>query len=182
MRAGRPSLTFLQKIFGGGPDRTAMLPLYNQLAAAGRDPDWYLSGGVPDTLDGRFDILSALMALMLVRLEREPARDVQQGAALLTELFVDDMDGTLRQIGIGDLVVGKHMGRMMGALGGRLGAFRTALGDPVRMRTAVARNIFHEAPPSDAALDNVTGRLANWSLLLDGTQAARLIEGEMPQP
>ena len=181
MRAGRPELTFLQRIFGG-PDRAAMLPLYNQLAAAGRDPGWYLAGGVPDTLDGRFDILSALMALMLIRLEREPARDVQQGAALLTELFVDDMDGTLRQIGVGDLVVGKHMGRMMGALGGRLGAFRTALGDDERMRAAVTRNVFHETPPSAEAVEIVAGRLANWSLLLDGTQAARLLKGEMPQP
>lgn len=159
-----------------------MLPLYNQLVTAGRDPDWYLAGGVPDTLDGRFDILSALMALMLIRMEREPARDARQGAALLTELFVDDMDGTLRQIGVGDLVVGKHMGRMMGALGGRLGAFRAALGDDAAMRAAVTRNIFHEAPPSEQAVDSVAGRLANWSLLLDGTQSARLLKGEMPRP
>jgi cytochrome b pre-mRNA-processing protein 3 len=137
---------------------------------------------VPDTLDGRFDLLAALMALVLLRLEREQGRDVQQGAAMLTELFVEDMDGTLRQIGIGDLVVGKHMGRMVGALGGRLGAFRTAAGDPAAMRAAAKRNIFHEAPPSEAALDFVAGRLANFSLLLDGTQASSLLQGRLPTP
>lgn len=159
-----------------------MLPLYNQIVAAGRDPAWYLEGAVPDTLDGRFDILAALMSLVLIRLEREPAREVQQATAMLAETFVDDMDGTLRQIGIGDLVVGKHMGRMMGALGGRIGAFRSARGDREAMRAAVRRNIFHEDPPSQEALDFVAGRLADWSLMLDGTQPATLIEGAMPRP
>jgi cytochrome b pre-mRNA-processing protein 3 len=175
-------VSILQKIFPRGPDRAELLPLYEAIVAAGRHPAWYLEGGVPDTLDGRFDLLAALMALVLLRLEREPARQVQQGAAMLTELFVDDMDGTLRQIGIGDLVVGKHMGRMVGALGGRLGAFRTAAGDPQVFRAAVKRNIFHEVPPSQAALDHVAGRLANWALLLDGTQADALIAGRMPTP
>jgi len=175
-------LSLLQRIFRPGPDRAALLPLYNQVVAAGRDPAWYLEGGVPDTLDGRFDMLAVLMALLLLRLEREPAREVQQAAALLTELFVDDMDGTLRQIGIGDLVVGKHMGRMVGALGGRLGAFRSAAGDPAAMRQAVKRNIFHEAPPSEAALETVSGRLIQWALLLDGTQADSLVQGRMPTP
>ena len=49
-------------------------------------------------------------------------------SVLLTEIFIDDMDGTLRQIGIGDYVVGKHVGRMMGALGGRLTAFARRAG------------------------------------------------------
>ena len=141
-----------------------------------------MSGAPEFSRPQRIDMLSALMALMLIRLEREPACEVQQGAALLTELFVDDMDGTLRQIGIGDLVVGKHMGRMMGALGGRLGAFRAAAGDGVAFRAAVKRNIFHEEPPSAAALDHVAGRLANWSLLLDGTQAKSLLVGQVPTP
>jgi cytochrome b pre-mRNA-processing protein 3 len=182
VRPGDIILSLLKKLFAGGPDRAEMLPLYNAVVAAGRDPAWYLEGGVPDTLDGRFDILAALMALMLLRLEREPSRQVQQGAAMLTELFVDDMDGTLRQIGIGDLVVGKHMGRMVGALGGRLGAFRTAGSDANAFRAAVKRNIFHETPPSEAALDHVAGRLANWALLLDGTQADSLLAGRMPTP
>lgn len=179
---GRPPLSLLQRIFRPGPDRAELLPLYNEIVTAGRDPAWYLDGGVPDTLDGRFDILAALMALVLLRLEREPARPIQLATAMLTELFVEDMDGTLRQIGIGDLVVGKHMGRMVGALGGRLGAFRTAAGDPAAMRAAVKRNIFHEAPPSEVALDFVAGRLERWALMLDGTQAESIVQGRMPSP
>jgi cytochrome b pre-mRNA-processing protein 3 len=47
--------------------------------------------------------------------------------ALLTELFVEDMDGQLRESGVGDVVVGKHIGKLMAVLGGRLGALRAAL-------------------------------------------------------
>ena len=74
---------------------------------------------------------------------------------LLTEIFIDDMDGTLRQIGIGDYVVGKHVGRMMGALGGRLDAPSGGARRP--FEAAVRRNIFHESPPSDEAVAFVAG-------------------------
>ena len=81
---------------------------------------------MPDTIDGRFDMVAAVTALVLLRLEAEGEAGAGR-SVLLTEMFIDDMDATLRQIGIGDYVVGKHVGRMMSALGGRLGAFREAL-------------------------------------------------------
>ena len=62
----------------------------------------------------------------------------------LTELFVDDMDGQLRQEGVGDVVVGKHIGKLMSVLGGRLGAYRSALQDvsnPTALADAAARNL-----------------------------------------
>jgi cytochrome b pre-mRNA-processing protein 3 len=134
---------------------------------------------VPDTLNGRFDMLSAVMALVLLRLER--AGEAARGpAVLLTEIFVEDMDGSLRQIGIGEYVVGKHVGRLMGALGGRLAAFRAAeggsLADPVR------RNIFHDAPSSDEALALVAERLERLRDALDATPAETLLEGDLPRP
>ena len=108
---------FWKRWLGGGaaaqPD-----PLYAAIVAQARAPDWYVAGAVPDTIDGRFDMVATVLALVLLRLEAEPAG--LAASARLTEQFVTDMDGQLREIGIGDVVVGKHMGRMMGALGGRL--------------------------------------------------------------
>ena len=72
------------------------------------------------------------------------------------------MDGTLRQIGIGDYVVGKHVGRMMSALGGRLGALREGRAQG-SLREAVARNIFHGSPPAEAALAFVAGGLERFA-------------------
>ena len=123
-------MSFLSRILGGGrSDRARMLPLYEQVVATGRDPAWYREGEVPDTIDGRFDVIAAVMALVLLRLEREQDGNTRRAATLLTETFIEDLEGSLRQIGIGDLVVGKQMGKLMGALGGRLGAFREAVGD-----------------------------------------------------
>jgi cytochrome b pre-mRNA-processing protein 3 len=59
----------------------------------------------------------------------------------LTELFVTDMDGQLRESGVGDLVVGKHIGRLMSVLGGRLGAYRAALAGQEDLGAALERNL-----------------------------------------
>src|SRR3546814_20179510 len=74
------------------------------------------------SVDGRFDMLALVMTLVLLRLDSE-GEPLRQAAVDLTERFIDDMDGQLRQIGIGDFVVGKHVGKMMGALGGRMDAY-----------------------------------------------------------
>jgi cytochrome b pre-mRNA-processing protein 3 len=172
-------LSLLQRIFGDNRPRAAMMPLYNAIVAAGRDPAWYRDGAVPDTIDGRFDILAALTALVLLRLESEgePGRDP---SVLLTEIFVEDMDGTLRQIGIGDYVVGKHVGRMMGALGGRLAAFRPAMTEGTDFELPVRRNLFHEAPPSEEALAFVAGRLERFAGALKAQPLDALLAGAMP--
>jgi cytochrome b pre-mRNA-processing protein 3 len=169
-------VSFLQQIFGSAKKRDPLQPLYSALVAEGRDPFWYRQGQVPDTVDGRFDMLASVTALALLRLEAEDPAG-REPAALLTELFVEDMDQNLRQIGIGDYVVGKHIGRLMGALGGRLGAFRGAtthdLSSPVR------RNVFHDAPPSEDAVTLVAERLAKLRVRLAATPLDSLMAGRI---
>jgi cytochrome b pre-mRNA-processing protein 3 len=166
-------LSFLRRIFGGTGRREALAPLYRAVVARGRDPYWYRDGAVPDTLDGRFDVLAAVLAIVLVRLDAdgEPARGP---SVLLTEIFIDDMDATLRQIGIGDYVVGKHVGRMMAALGGRLAAFRA--GDTA---AAVRRNLFHDSPPGEEVVGAVAARLDAFAAALAATPLAALLAGEL---
>ena len=108
-----------------GRENEAALPLYAAVVARARAPHWYDQGAVPDTVDGRFDMIAAILSFVLLRLERE--QEAAGTSARLTERFVDDMDGQLREIGIGDIIVGKHIGRMMSMLGGRLGAYRDGL-------------------------------------------------------
>src|SRR3546814_16348835 len=82
-------------------------------------------------------MISLVLALVLHRIDDDP----EQGLAgvQLTELFVNDMEGQMRQIGFVDMVVGKQVGRMMSALGGRLGAYRAADGT-VELREALLRS------------------------------------------
>src|SRR3954471_4193533 len=138
----------LDRLFGR-KDRDALTPLYNAVVTEARRPAWYREGQVPDTLDGRFDMVAAVLSLVLLRLEEEgePGR---APSAYLTEIFVEDMDGELRERGIGDIVVGKHIGRMMGALGGRLGALRDAFAGG-SLDDVIARNIYRGTPPNPEA-------------------------------
>jgi cytochrome b pre-mRNA-processing protein 3 len=177
----RLPLPLLSRLFGERRERSALRPLYDSVVAAAREPAWYREGGVPDTLEGRFDMVSAMLALVLLRLEAEGEAAKPESVAL-TEIFIDDMDGTLRQIGIGDFVVGKHVGKLVGALGGRLGALREALNGDSPLEPAVRRNLFRDGPASDAQLAWVSARLRLLHQRLAGTAMEPLLAGAFPQP
>ena len=133
-------MTLLDRLFRPAPDpRAALRPLWRAVVATAREPAWYRECGVADTVTGRFDTITLVLAVVLLRLER--AGD-GAAAARLTEWFVEDMDAQLRQSGVGDLVVGKHVGKLMATLGGRIGALRAALpGRDGSLAEAIGRNV-----------------------------------------
>ncbi len=156
--------------------RTTLAPLYAAVVARARQPEWYLNG-VPDTFDGRFDMVASILALVLLRLERE-GEATRQPQVLLAETFVDDMDGVLRQMGVGDLMVGKHVGKMMGALGGRLTAYRDALGSG-DMVQVVRRNIFRDNAAPNAHVAFVADRLHDVAREVDAVPLDALLAGRI---
>jgi len=162
---------------GKAPDRDAALPLYHAVVARARQPHWYLEGAAPDTLDGRFDMVAAITAFVLLRLEDDPA--AAQMSAHLTERFIDDMDAQVRQIGFGDMVVGKQVGRMMGMLGGRLGAYREGVAHDT-LDEALARNLWRGDPPAAAAVAHVRDRLLAFHAALKAVPLDALDRGELP--
>jgi cytochrome b pre-mRNA-processing protein 3 len=134
-------LTFLSRLFGKREDDLAYIrPLWHRVVEIAREKAWYADYGIADTVPGRFDAITLVLALVLLRMEADEG--LMEASVRLTEVFVDDMDGQLRQSGIGDLVVGKHVGKLMGTLGGRLGTLREALpkGDDA-LTEVVARNV-----------------------------------------
>ncbi len=176
-----PAPSLLSRLFGRTDARERMRGLYNAVIAEGRAEHWYAQGEVPDTLDGRFDMIVVILAQVLLRLEREGKA---QESVWLTELFVDDMDGQLRQEGIGDVVVGKHVGRMMSALGGRIAAYRVGLGDEASpsgpaLREALVRNLYRGQAPDAGALAHVErGIVAGWERRL-AVPLDRLLAGDI---
>lgn len=170
-------MSLLQRLFGKTePDpKTGLVPLYNQVVATARLPHWYVEGQVPDSVDGRFDMVAAILTLVLLRLEDDNSN--AQAMAYLTELFVDDMDGQLREFGIGDIIVGKHIGRIMGALGGRLGAFREALADETKLDDAILRNIYRSETADPAALTHVRDGLLAVERSLGAQLPEMIVEG-----
>ena len=165
-----------RKLFKSEPDaREARRPLWNAVVATARAPHWYAEGGVPDTLDGRFDMISLVMALVLHRIDEDPGHGL--AGVQLTELFVNDMDGQMRQIGFGDMVVGKQVGRMMSALGGRLGAYRAADGSD-ELRQALIRNLWRGQDPDEAGLAHVMADVAALRMTLAATPVADLVAAD----
>ena len=171
-------MSFLTRIFGDRKERQALRTLYDAAVRVGREPGWYLEGGVPDTMTGRFDVISSVVALVLLRLETE-GEAARKESMLLTELFIDDMDASLREAGTGDLVVGKRVGKLMSALGGRLGAYRDALAGEGDLDAAVRRNVFRESPPSDGVVPVVAERLRALHARLAGIPCEQLLKGEL---
>ena len=134
-------MSFLARLFGARQDdRDTVRELWHRTVAIAREKEWYRDCGVADTLAGRFDMITLVLSLVMLRMEHEEA--LIAPSARLTELFVEDMDGQLREQGVGDVVVGKHIGKLMGTLGGRLGAYREGLaGGELAMADAVRRNV-----------------------------------------
>ncbi|MCW1384043.1 hypothetical protein OLX02_14565 [Novosphingobium sp. KCTC 2891] len=134
-------MSLLSRLFGQTQDdRAVARPLWHKVVEIAREKEWYRDCGVADTVGGRFDAITLILSLVLLRMERE--QELIEPSVRLTELFVEDMDGQLRESGVGDLMVGKHVGKLMGTLGGRLGAYREALeAGEQAMAEAAARNI-----------------------------------------
>jgi cytochrome b pre-mRNA-processing protein 3 len=171
------ALKLLKSLFARNKGRDALAPLYRAVVAEARQPHWYRDGKVADTMDGRFEMVTALTALAIVRLDAAGA-DGRVPAVMLTEIFVDDMDGQLRQEGVGDIVVGKHIGRMMAALGGRMEAYRTGLEGP-GLDEALVRNLYRTEHPGDAALAHGASSLRAYWQRLVATPLDALLAGEI---
>ncbi len=146
-------MSFLSRLLGTGADPSEQLrPLWFRVVEVSRLPEYYARCGVADTVEGRFDMVVHVLALVMLRMEKTGS--LRRKTAQLTELFVTDMDGQLRESGVGDIVVGKHMGRLMSALGGRLGALREALAstEDGALAAALERNIHWSDTPDPAGL------------------------------
>jgi cytochrome b pre-mRNA-processing protein 3 len=126
--------------------------LYGAAVAAARDPHLYLGLGVPDSLDGRFDAISLHVYLLIRRLNTEAEPGPVLAQALFDAMFLD-MDINLREMGVGDMSVGKRNRAMWEAFHGRSAAYSRAWDNPAQLETAIARNFWRDAdaPAGSAA-------------------------------
>jgi cytochrome b pre-mRNA-processing protein 3 len=126
--------------------------LYCQAVAAAREPWFYTSLGVPDTLDGRFDMVGLHVILLIRRLQAMPAPGPEVAQAVFDAMF-SDMDVSLREMGVSDLSVGKRVRAMWEALHGRAAAYQEPLaaGDAAALAAALARNVFRDAAATGKA-------------------------------
>ena len=117
--------------------------LYIATVKQARQPFLYTKFGVPDTFEGRFNMISLHIFLVLRRLKSNYTRSAKTSQALFDVMFAD-MDQSLREIGVGDLSVGKNVKAMAASFYGRVSAYEKALRDEsdVLLIDAINRNVF----------------------------------------
>jgi cytochrome b pre-mRNA-processing protein 3 len=124
------------------PSRGTIEAIYGMIVTQVREPLFYRDFGVPDTVNGRFDLLVLHLWLVLRRLQ-----PIEGGAGLsqaLFDHFCDDMDANLREMGVGDLTVPKRMQAFGEAFYGRTAAYDLALTDgDEALAQAVCKNILN---------------------------------------
>ncbi len=170
-------MSFITRFLGIGRDpRDALRPLWHSVVATSRESQWYEECEAQDTVDGRFDMITLVLCLVLMRMEN--SQELAPSTGPLTELFVEDMDRQLRDSGVGDLMVGKTMGKLMSALGGRLGSLRAALGKPddTALAAVLDRNMRVDGEGLPLALAARTRELYT---ALQAQDDAALLEGRL---
>ncbi len=114
--------------------------LYASAFNHARSTRFYVEYDVPDTLDGRFDLLLVHLFLIINRMQGEGRKGAQLAQALFDTTFAD-MDQGLRENGIGDMGLPKHMRRMMLAFNGRMHSYAEGL-DKGNLEQVLARNLY----------------------------------------
>ena len=156
--------------------------LYGTIVAQARLPCFYRDYVVPDTVNGRFDLIVLHLAVAVDRLEADPK--LRPLGQRLFDRFCQDMDHNLREMGVGDLSVPKEMQRIGEAFYGRAQAYRAALAAP-RQETlveALKRNIYSNTPSVPSAPARLAAYMREAVLGVGAQSPAELLAGTLRWP
>lgn len=170
----------IPQLFKESSAKRAAHRIYITLVEQSRRPAFYLSCGVEDTPDGRFDMIAMHAALVLRRLRR----DGQTTAELAQELFdlmFADMDQNLREMGVGDIGVGKRVKGMAQGFYGRLAAYDAGLQatDDETLKSALRRNLFRATVPADCHVAAIAQYMRRESAAMEAQPTDTFIEGSV---
>ncbi|MGO1117265.1 ubiquinol-cytochrome C chaperone family protein [Rhodovibrionaceae bacterium A322] len=143
-------LGFFERLFPGNANEDSARLLYERIVAQSRLEAFYRDCKVPDTVDGRFELLVLHVFLVLNRLKASHAQTSELGQTLF-DIMVYDLDQSLRVSGVGDLKIGPKLRQMTEAFYGRISAYDAGLLDSDEtgaLKAALERNLYGttEAP------------------------------------
>jgi cytochrome b pre-mRNA-processing protein 3 len=179
-------MSWFTKLFRPETNKAAVERLYAVLVAQAREPAFYREGRVPDSLDGRFELVALHAFLVLRRLKGEGPDGARLAQDLFDHMFVD-MDESLREIGVGDLSVGKRVKAMAKAFYGRAAVYDAALANGAEepLEQALARNLYGTLKSQEGLPLAAMGRyFRRAAAQIDELPAKALLEGriEFPEP
>jgi cytochrome b pre-mRNA-processing protein 3 len=172
----------LFRFLSPSPSQDVAALLYGHAVAQARDPDFYAAGGVPDTLDGRFDMVCLHVFLLLHRLKRDGTAGGALGQRLFDRMFAD-LEMNMRELGVSDYGIGHRMKAMAAAFYGRIAAYEEGLaGGEAALRQALGRNLFGTAQADEATLDRMARYVAAVAAALDAQDSGSLAAGSVAFP
>ena len=175
-------MSIFNRLFGKDPMAPVGERLYAALVEAARRPALYDERGAPDTVDGRFDMITMHAVLLIRRLNEGGQAGRAAGQAVFDRMF-RDMDDALREMGIGDTSVGKKIKKMAEAFYGRANAYKTALdaGDADALSETIERNMLDELDRAGPAARRLADYMLKADAALQQQSPEALIEGERPR-
>lgn len=142
----------LASLFRRHPHRGNAYKAYTAIVEQARLPAFFLAQEVPDTVDGRFELIALHVFLVLNRLKADHAATADFAQELFDAMFAD-LDRGLREMGASDIGVGRHVKEMAKGFYGRIVAYEDGLaGDETRLREALLRNLYGTVKPSGASV------------------------------
>lgn len=154
--------------------------LYAALVRKARDPKFYTDLAVPDTVDGRFDMI-VIHAMLVMRRLSEKREEVNTTGQRLFDLMFLDMDRSLREMGVGDMSVGKHVKKMAKAFYGRAAAYEMGMdGEAELLPNVIRLNLYrHNEAPSDDVLNRMASYFQRASAHLAQQPVADIAAGKI---
>jgi len=168
-------------LFRRTPWDPTITSLYGTIVAQARAPAFYQIYGVPDTVNGRFEMVVLHTVILLHRLRAEPALMGPLGQAIF-DMFCNEMDATLREMGVGDLAVPRSMRRIGEAFYGRQAVYEAAFAAEPALATALGRNVFGIATESTAGAERLAAYVLEAVRHLAAQDTAALGRGELRFP
>ncbi len=168
----------LSALFRRNERRAAVHAAYGRIVEQARHPAFYLDWGVPDTLDGRFEVLALHAFLVLNRLKREASMTSAFAQDLFDTMFAD-LDRGLREMGASDIGVGRHVKAMARAFYGRIAAYEPGLADDAALRAALRRNLYGTVSPSEEQVATLASYMRRQAQALAAQPVAALLAGEL---
>jgi len=157
--------------------------LYDALAGQARLPVFYAGLGVPDSIDGRFEMLCVHAHAVFHRLRGRGAQAEQLAQATYDAMFAG-LDGALREMGVADLGVGRRIKIMTEALNGRIQAYDAALtsADADELPAAVRRNVYGTVTPGAAQVAAIANYQRALRAALTAAGESDLLAGRVAFP
>ncbi len=177
----------MRRLLGPRPHEESARTLYGGIVAQARRPEFFLACGVPDTVDGRFDLLVLHVFLVMRRLKKDRTDTAELSQALF-DVFFQDLDESLRELGAGDMGIGRRIKAMAEGFYGRILAYERSIEQGAdALENCVRRNLYGAVDVDLEQVRAVARYIEDEVSALAAQDLAGLLRGEVdfgpaPQP